>query len=179
MSACLVTGNPGSGKSDLAAELSARGLVALDPDHDPQLSYWDDGCGGKVYLEDGPTTPDRQWLQSHRWVWGRRRMEALLAEDDAPIFVCGIALNIDEVVDLVDAVFLLEIDAGTQEARLASHDEQHPPGRGEAGRQQIRDGRLTFQAHMRGLGAVALDGTAPTPAVADELLAHIASAGTQ
>jgi predicted ATPase len=34
MPAFLVTGNPGSGKSALARELTRRGLLAIDPDHD-------------------------------------------------------------------------------------------------------------------------------------------------
>jgi predicted ATPase len=39
MAAFLVTGNPGSGKTTLAAELARRGLVAIDPDYDAELSY--------------------------------------------------------------------------------------------------------------------------------------------
>src|SRR6266581_2605889 len=42
MAAFLVTGNPGSGKTTLAAELARRGLVAIDPDYDAELSYWED-----------------------------------------------------------------------------------------------------------------------------------------
>jgi dephospho-CoA kinase len=39
MAAFLVTGNLGSGKSALARELARRGVLAIDPDDDPQLSY--------------------------------------------------------------------------------------------------------------------------------------------
>jgi len=65
----------------------------------------------------------------------------------------------------------LRIDSDTQEERLLAHDTIHPPGRSEAGRQQIRDGRPVFEAQMLKLGAIALDGTASTDAVADHLLA--------
>ena len=53
----------------------------------------------------------------------------------------------------------------------------NPPGLNEAGRQAIRDGRPIFEAQMLALGAIALDGTAPTASVADELLAHITQTG--
>jgi hypothetical protein len=171
VAAYLVTGNPGSGKSGLAQELRRRGLSAIDPDCDPGLSYWEAEDGARVSLVDGPSDPGSEWLQSHRWVWHRARLEELLAQQGGPTFVCGIALNIDQVQDLFDEIFLLEIDAATQEARLASHDAQNPPGRSEAGREQIRRGRDVFQTQMLNLGAIAVDGTVPTVVVADQVLA--------
>jgi hypothetical protein len=89
------------------------------------------------------------------------------------VFVCGIALNIDQVLDLFDRLFLLRIDAYTQEERLLAHDASHSPGRTQAGRQQIRDARSVFEAHMLKLGAIALGGTVSTEVVADQLLAMV------
>ena len=42
MAAFLITGNPGSGKTTLAEELSRRGLIAIDPDYVPAFT----GRGG-------------------------------------------------------------------------------------------------------------------------------------
>jgi len=173
MAAFLVTGNPGSGKSTLAQELARRGLATIDPDYDPVLSYWEDVAGNWVSKAEGPCAPDEQWLTAHRWVWNRSRLQDLLTQYQAPVFVCGIALNIDQVLDLFDQLFLLRIDADTQEERLRAHETSHSPGRSEAGRQQIRDGRPVFEAQMLNVGAIALDGIASTAAVADQLLAVI------
>ena len=102
-------------------------------------------------------------------------MEAVLAGHDRAVFVCGIARNQDELRDLFDRVFLLRIDGPTQETRLAAYDAQHPPGRSEAGRNEIREGRTVFETQMLRAGAIALDGTAPTAMVADELISLAAA----
>lgn len=60
MAAFLVTGNPGSGKSTLAQELARRGLATIDPDYDPELSYWEDDAGNPVSKAMGPAAPDEQ-----------------------------------------------------------------------------------------------------------------------
>ena len=173
MAAFLVTGNPGSGKSSLALELSRRGLFAIDPDDDSDLSYWEDDNGHRVSNAARPPAPEREWLLSHRWVWSRPRMQELLDQHDGLVFVCGVARNLDQVVDLFDRIVLLRIEAETQEARLVAHDAVNPASRSEAGRQEIRDGRPVFEAEMLELGAVAVAGNAPTAVVADEILTLI------
>jgi hypothetical protein len=171
MPAFLITGNPGSGKSVLARELVCRGLLAIDPDDDHELSYWQDAAGNRVR---GPQRPDGQWLCSHRWVWSRSRLQQVLTGHTGPVFVCGIAANLDELLGMFDQVFLLCLDGPAQEARLAAYDALHPPGRSPAVRQQIRAGRAAFQKRMLRLGAIALDGTAPPAVIGDQLLALVA-----
>lgn len=173
--AFLVTGNPGSGKSTVVRELASRGFMTIDPDYDPELSYWTGPSGRRVLLADGPADPDADWLRSHRWVWSRSRMAELVAKATGPVFVCGIALNVDEVLDLFEGLFLLSIDEATQEARLVAHDQMHPPGRSEAARQEIRDGRILFEAQMIRLGAHALNGAQPPADIVEELLVFTGS----
>ncbi|MGH3601745.1 MAG: hypothetical protein ACRDQH_15955 [Pseudonocardiaceae bacterium] len=147
-------------------------MRAIDPDSDPELSYWEDCMGTRV---DGPRRPDEEWFGQHRWVWSRSRLRAVLGDQVGVVFVCGIARNQDQLLDLFEQMFLLRIDAQTQEARLAADDALHPPGRSEAGRQEIRDGRQRFEEQMLRLGAIALDGTAPTAVITDRLLTLVAA----
>lgn len=125
-------------------------------------------------LADGPSDPHREWLESHHWVWSRARMAERIAEHAGRVFVCGIATNLDQFLEMFDGVFLLRIDEGTQEARLIAHDTQSPPGRNEAERDQIRRGRALFEAHLLTVGAVAPNGAAPIEQIANELLALVA-----
>jgi hypothetical protein len=146
------------------------------------------GTGGRCWPRSGPTTsgpgcscrsrsqsPDGAWLRSHRWVWSQARIEEVLAEGDGAVFVCGFARNLDEFPDLFDRVFLVHVDGPTQQARLIADDAVYAAGRSEAGREEIRDGRAVFEAERLRLGAIALDGAAPTAKVAAELLALIAA----
>jgi hypothetical protein len=150
----VVTGNPGVRQaSAVAAELARRGFMAIDPDCDPELSHWRDSAGRRVDRLNGPAGPSAEWLCSHRRVWNRRRLQEPLATSGTPVFVCGTAVNQDEILDLFTMVFLLRIDARAQEGRLAAHDSARPPGRDEAERQEIREGRPIFESQILRLGA--------------------------
>jgi adenylate kinase family enzyme len=165
MRAFLITGNPGSGKSTLAEELSQRGQVAIDAD---DLAAWEDSVGMPVKPD---ARIDEAWQLAHRWVWNRARIETVIAASDHPdgvMFVCGIALNQDQMLDLFERVFLLVIKADAQDARLARATS---PQRTEGVKQQIREGRPVFQAKMLAAGAMPLDATAPPALLADTVLA--------
>ncbi|HKE66624.1 MAG TPA: hypothetical protein VKB59_18505 [Micromonosporaceae bacterium] len=163
----LITGNPGSGKSTLAAELSRRGHVAIDAD---DLASWENSSGVPV---EPPAQVDEGWRLAHRWVWNRARLQAAIASSDdttGVIFVCGIALNQDQMLDLFERVFLLVIDADAQDSRLARATS---PQRTEGIKQQIREGRPVFEARMLAAGAVPLDATASPTFLADAVLALV------
>jgi hypothetical protein len=108
-------------------------------------------------------------------VWNRARLEMVLAGHDRAVFVCGIARNQDELLNLFDRVLLLHVDVPAQQARLAARDALHRPGRSQADRPEIREGRAVFEAQMLRPGAIVLGGTAPTAVIADEQLALAAT----
>lgn len=161
--AVLITGNPGSGKSTLAAELSRRGYEAIDAD---DLASWEDISGTPA---EPPAEIDEAWQLAHRWVWNRGRLESAIAASGL-LFVCGIARNQEDMLDLFERVFLLTLEADAQEARLARATSAQ---RTEGVKQQIRDGRPVFQARMLAAGAVPLDATASPALLADTVLASV------
>ena len=167
----LITGNPSSGKSTVAAELGRRGLVAIDTD---DLAFWADDSGVPV---QPPAEAGDDWQRAHRWVWGRERLEAAIAAhgDEAGVmFFCGIARNQERMLDLFERVFLLTLGADDQDARLARATS---PLRTEAVKQQIRDGRPVFQAQMLAAGATPLDATASPAVLAETLLGLVRADG--
>lgn len=166
MAVVLVTGNPGSGKTEVARELVRRGHVALDAD---EVAHWEaaDGTSARA-----PQEPTDAWLREHRWVWGRTVIRDVIAAHppDTHLFLCGIAMDLVDVLDLVDLTLVLLLDDETQVQRLDTPDNQ---GRNEAERRQIVEGRATFEATMLQLGAVALDARRATPSIADDVLHEV------
>jgi ABC-type phosphonate transport system ATPase subunit len=163
MSAFLITGNPGSGKTTLGQELSRRGLIAVDAD---ETAHWETTSGEPV---SQPEHASDEWLLGHRWVWSRPRIEDVIRPYVAAgrhIFLCGIAMNQRDMLDLFTTVFLLSIDHETQLRRL---DAPANADRNAAQRAQILEGRATFEREMRAEGAVVLDGSRPT----SDLVSHI------
>jgi hypothetical protein len=165
MSAFLVTGNPGSGKTAMVGELTRLGYLAVDTDL--AIARWETESG--VVVEQ-PEQPTDGWLLSHRWVWNRQRLERAIHAQDRLVdhaFFCGIAMNQRDMLDLFEGVFLLALDHNTQVARLNTPSNAH---RNAAVRGQILDGRPVFEQEMREAGAVILDGGQPTTVLASRIL---------
>jgi len=92
MSAVLITGCSGAGKSTIAAVLARRGLAAIDADDDPLLAGTVDAAGNVV--EEEPAAPDLAWLSRHSWAWDPARLDALIAAAaPATLYLCGGAAN--------------------------------------------------------------------------------------
>jgi hypothetical protein len=116
MSAVLITGVSGAGKSTIAAVLARRGLASIDADGDPWLARSVDPDGNVV---EDLSVPDFAWLARHSWAWDPARLDELIrAAGPATLYVCGGAENELELADRLTQVFLLELDEPTMLARL-------------------------------------------------------------
>jgi hypothetical protein len=143
----LVTGNPGSGKTTMVTELTRLGYAAVDADL--EVAGWERCPAGR------------------RWVWDRSRLEKLI-QDQAqaqPLFVCGIAMNQRDMLDLFDHVFLLSLDLRTQVDRLAASGDRDP-----ALWKPILEGLPVFEREMRAVGATVLDARLPASVLAAQVI---------
>ena len=143
----LVTGNPGSGKTTMATELTRLGYSAVDAD--VEIAGWESGPAGR------------------RWMWDRSRLEMVIQGHvpARPLFVCGIALNQRDMLDLFDHVFLLSLDLRTQGERLAASGDRDP-----ARRKPILEGLPVFEGEMRAVGATVLDARLPPSMLAAQVI---------
>jgi hypothetical protein len=170
MTAVLITGCAGAGKSAIAAVLAQRGLACIDDDEDPFLARFVDSVGAVVAEE--PVEPDFAWLSRHSWEWNPARLDELIgAAAPATLYLCGGADNELELADRFTQVFLLEVDEPTMLARLdARQDDEW--GRAGDSREYIRRLRPGYQDRLRAFGAIAIDARQPLHQVVDAILSH-------
>jgi adenylate kinase family enzyme len=170
MSAVLITGMSGAGKSTIAEVLARRGLAAIDADEDPLLARSVDSDGNVV--EDLPV-PDFAWLDRHSWAWDPARLDELIrVAGPATLYVCGGAENELELADRFTQVFLLEIDEPTMLARLDGRRDYHDWGRIGDTREYLRRRLPEIQARSRAFGAIPIDARQPLGQVVDAILSH-------
>jgi shikimate kinase len=171
MSAVLITGWSGAGKSTIAAVLARRGLVSVDADEDPVLARFVDASGAVVVEE--PAAPDLAWLARHSWAWNPARLDELIAAAaPATLYVCGGAANELELTDRFTHMFLLEINEPTMLARLDARREYHPWGRIGDTREHLRRFLPGYQDRLRAFGAIPIDARQPLDQVVDAILSR-------
>ena len=172
MSAVLITGSAGAGKSAVAGALARRGVACIDDDEDPFLARFVDSAGAVVAEE--PAEPDYAWLSRHSWEWDPGRLDELIrATAPETLYLCGGADNQLDLADRFSQVFLLEIDEPTMLTRLdARQDDEW--GRAGDSREYIRRLLPEYQERLRTFGAVPVDATQPLGQVVDAILSRTA-----
>ncbi|HXW43453.1 MAG TPA: AAA family ATPase [Streptosporangiaceae bacterium] len=169
MSAVLITGCSGAGKTTIAPVLARRGLASIDTDDDALLARSVDATGAVV---EEPAEPDFAWLCRHSWAWNPARLDELIrAAEPATLYVCGGAANELELADRFSHMFLLEIDEATMLARIDSR-QGNDWGRIGDTREYLRGFLPGYQARLRAFGAIAIDARQPLDQVVDAILSH-------
>ena len=177
MSAVMITGISGAGKTTIAAVLARQGLASIDADDDPLLARSVDPAGNVV---EDTAAPDFAWLAQHSWEWNPARLDELIrAAAPATLYVCGGAANELELADRFTQVFLLEMDEPTMLARLDAPSRDNDWGRIGDTREYLRRRLPEYQDGLRAFGAIPVDATQPLDQVVDAILSHtLASSAT-
>jgi hypothetical protein len=142
----LVEGVSGTGKTSVCDELQRRGVQAVHGDR--ELAYQGGG-------------------HAHH-IWDVGKVEALIRDKaHAMSFFCGGSRNFHRFIHLFDGVFVLDVDAGTLERRLAARPEDEFGGRASE-----REFVLRLHATKEDVpkDGVVIDATAPVARVVDEIL---------
>lgn len=156
----LVEGVSGTGKTSVCNELQRRGFHAIHGDR--ELAYQGDPTTGAPV--DG--------LGHEYHIWDVGKVRALVADrSHAATFFCGGSRNFARFIDLFDAVFVLDVDPGTLNRRLAARPEDEWGG---------RPGERAFITRLHATGedipkaGVVIDATGPIERVVDEILSRCA-----
>jgi len=167
----LVTGQAGSGKSSIAAELRRRGFVAYDTDSMPDVTGFD-------YADTGVPVPPNSGEISHpidfrrfSWNWRVERLSELLAGAE-DVFVCAITSNTIELRDLFDLVFVLHLDEATLARRLRERTD-NDYGKDPREAAGVLRHNTVIADEWRARGAIVIDAMQPIEAVVDDIVSAV------
>ena len=158
----LITGESGTGKTSLAAELRRRGYRAYDGD---TFAYHADPATGQ------PITARLDHYAHIDWLWDTAHLRQLLAVP-GDLFITGATDNQQDFYPLFATIFIFTIDAHTLTQRL----QHRRPGDYGMRPEELQDILHTFQGFTQRTieaGAIPIDAAQPLAKVADDILAHI------
>lgn len=159
----LIDGGSGTGKTTVCDELQRRGYQAIHGDRELRSDP-----------EAGQTASARAPDRHLPPVWDVAKVKALLAnQDEAVTFFCGGTRNSSEFIDLLDGVFVLEVDdLDTVMRRIDDRVLVDPSDWG--GRQDEREIIMRLHHTKQGIAqGCAIDATAPLECVVDEILRRV------
>ncbi len=169
MSFIYITGISGSGKSAVFDELITRGYDAHEGDDNLSAFYHN------VTLErvDRPTNVDERtpdWRAQHTWKMSREKLEELKKNAGMKdVFICGVASNEEEYIDLFDKVFALMLDEETLKHRITNRT-NNDFGKSEHEMKTLLEWQANTAEYYRKIGAKVIDARKPLQAVMDEIL---------
>jgi adenylate kinase family enzyme len=170
----LIEGVSGTGKTTVAEELQRRGYHVLHGDR--ELAYQGDPKTGEPVDEPAHESEMDKvvWQQRHH-LWDIDKVKSVIADHSNAIsFFCGGSRNFVRFIDLLDGVFVLDVDLDTLERRLASRPEDEFGGRAV---EQELVVRLHATKEDIPKGDIVIDATAPLASVVDEILSKCREGG--
>lgn len=173
----LIEGVSGTGKTSVCHELRRRGYAAINGDR--ELRDHGGTAHGAKSEAPGHELPDVRSAEiSHAQnIWDVEKVWRLAADEaDEVTFFCGGSRNFRQFIDVFDAVFILDVDAATLNARLDNRADDDW-GKRESERELI----LRLHATKEDLpsGGIVIDATGPLVSVVDEILRSVGGGGVQ
>ena len=166
----LITGTSTSGKSAIARELSSRGYIAYDTEHNGISAYFNKKTGKFAAGFDEMPERTPEWLSQHAWNMSLDRIKEFKEEaKDQSVFLCGGSANADDVRALCDITVWLHTDESTIRKRVNNprdHDYGTRPHELELAIKTAKEGEVNYVKY----GAIVVDATRPLKEVVDEIL---------
>lgn len=157
----LIDGGSGTGKTTVCDELQRRGYQGIHGDRELRGAP-----------ESGDATDDGHLPP----IWDVAKVKALIANQEVAVtFLCGGCRNSSEFIDLLDGVFVLEVDdLDTVMRRIDERVLVDPSDWG--GRPEEREIIVRLHHTKEGVAqGCSIDAGAPLELVVDDILRHIDS----
>lgn len=174
MALIYITGIAGAGKSEVYKQLKERGLEVHGTDEDMLAGFYNNESGERVENpSDAGKTPTAEWREHHTWQLPRKTVEQLAkVSAGKAVFLCGVASNEEDFLDLFDKLFALVIDDATLTQRITTRT-SNSFGKDEGELAQIYDWQTSTQAYYNKYGFIEVDATQPIERVVDEILEQV------
>lgn len=169
----LIEGVSGAGKTAVATELQRRGFQAIHGDR--ELAYRGDPETG-LPIAPGPERPTARWMSDHH-IWDVEKVRAYIADrDEAVTFFCGGCRNFSKFIDLLDGVFVLEVDRDRMNRRIDERVARDPTDFGATAEERELIALLYATGGSVPTNAIRIDAAAPIARVVDEILSNCGAA---
>jgi thymidylate kinase len=170
----LIEGVSGTGKTSVAEELQRRGYHVLHGDR--ELKYRGDPKTGEPVHEPVHASEwDKAvWQQEHH-LWNLDKVKSVIADHSKAIsFFCGGSRNFSKFVDLLDGVFVLNVDdIETIYRRLDERVARDPTDFGGKPEEKELVARVHRTKEDIPSSGIVIDATQPLVSVVDEILRHV------
>ena len=171
----LIEGVSGTGKTAVAEELQRRGYHVLHGDR--ELRYRGDPKTGEPLNEPvHESERDKVAWQHEHLLWDLEKIKSVIADHSVPIsFFCGGSRNFHRFIELLDGVFVLEVnDIETINRRLDERVVLDPTDFGGKPEEKELVARLHRTKADIPQHGISIDASAPLGSVVDEVLKQVA-----
>lgn len=167
----LIDGGSGTGKTAVAEELQRRGYHVIHGDR--ELAYRGNPETGEAVDEPAHMSEmDKILWHSKHHIWNIDKVKVVIADHSCEIsFFCGGSRNSFRFINLLDGVFILEVDdLNTLYRRIDERVARDPTDFG--GKPEEKEIIAQLHATKEGLprAGIVIDSTAPLEHVVDEIL---------
>jgi hypothetical protein len=147
----LITGMPYSGKSYVSGFLKKKRKNIFDADDINGLGQWFDRNGNKV---DFPHDANKEWLNSHDFLWDEDFLRSWLHEQRSTVFLFGLAANVLDVVNLFDKAYYLDMSPELLRKRFSNNERSNSMGQTEEQQKAISSDLNSFAQKAKEKGLI-------------------------
>jgi adenylate kinase family enzyme len=169
----LIDGGSGTGKTTVAEELQRRGYHVLHGDRELAYRGYPETGEPLNEFDNEKALSNLEFRQKH-WIWDIDKVKSAIADSSKSITIfCGGSRNFSKFIDLMDGVFVLEVeDVDTIMRRIDKRVLEHPTQWG--GKPEEKDFIKSLHQTKEDIASgQVINASAPIEQVVDEVLSYI------